>query len=114
MLLGLLQLAVLGVTSFFMHYAARCAARSYVVYSPQGAEAALQRAELSANHALRWCRPRPTVVLEMFEAPLSVEKNPRLLKILLHGRLSSFIPLKKEFLLESEALTWREDLRGSR
>ena len=62
---GVLQVALVAQAWFFCHYATHCAARTYAVSIEQGEEYAFDKARISANQAIRYCRPRPSLDLHV-------------------------------------------------
>lgn len=68
---GLIQLALIGISSFFSHYAAYCAARTYTVYISRGESTALRMAEQAARKAVSACRPRPSVKVTVSKPSLA-------------------------------------------
>lgn len=83
LILGIMQLAVLGMVLLFSHYAASCALRSYTVFYSQDHNLAIQKAGQAMEEAIAWCRPSPDLELTIqAENP----KDGALAKVRYHGK----------------------------
>ena len=65
LIFGMLQLALLGTTLLFSHYAISCALRSYTVFYSQGHGLAMQKAGMAMEEAMAWCHPSPELDLSI-------------------------------------------------